>query len=168
MIKFSENKKSLESQQKIYKGLRQILLRKSLCDITIADIKEECGISRSTFYRNFSNIVEVLEVTFNYFYARYLDNRVDKENQLLYFYQYWYKHRDLITIIAKENESIIKNCIKYHEHKEHINNYEFDIKVSMMTSLLSSWSKSKKETPEEMERITKKMLNQKCIDVLLN
>ncbi len=167
MLEFSENKKSLESQQKIYKGLRRILLRKSLCDVTIADIKEECGISRSTFYRNFSNIVDVLEVTFNFFYKRYLDERIGKHNTLLFFYQYWYKHRDLITIISKENESIIKNCIKYHENKEHYNNYEFDVKVSMMTSLLSSWAKSKKETPEEMEQLTKKILNKKCIDVLL-
>ena len=50
---WKENKKSFESQQKIYKGLRRLLKTKPLSEITVSDIKAECNISRSTFYRNF-------------------------------------------------------------------------------------------------------------------
>ena len=63
-MEFSKNKKAQDSQRRIYKGLREILKRKDLKDITIVDIQKECNISRTTFYRNFSNIIDVLEVIF--------------------------------------------------------------------------------------------------------
>ena len=42
MPEFKSNKKAFDSQVKIYKGLRQILLRKPLAEVTVADIKAEC------------------------------------------------------------------------------------------------------------------------------
>ena len=99
MKEFKTNKKAFDSQVKIYKSLRRILLTKPLSDVTVADISQECGISRSTFYRNFNNVIEVLELMLDYFYKRYLDERVDKPNQLLFFFEYWRYHRDLINII---------------------------------------------------------------------
>ena len=57
MPELKTNKKALESQKKIYKSLRRILLVKPLNEITVADIKEECNVSRSTFYRNFNNVL---------------------------------------------------------------------------------------------------------------
>ena len=83
------NKKSYDSQLKIYKALRQILITKSLNDITVTDICEECNCSRSTFYRNFDNVIDILEIFFDYFYDRYLKKRVNEENQLLFFLKYW-------------------------------------------------------------------------------
>lgn len=167
MIEIKKNKKARESQRSIYKGLRRILLVKNLNDITVQDVSEECGISRSTFYRNFNNVVDVLDVMFDWFYNRYLNQRVEETNQLLFFFQYWVKHRDLVHIISHQNESLIKNCIKRHETLDNNNPYLIDLKCAILTSLLSRWSESKKETPEEMEKLTRKMLNQKCIDILL-
>ncbi|MBQ9125001.1 MAG: TetR/AcrR family transcriptional regulator [Acholeplasmatales bacterium] len=167
MAEIKTNKKARESQRHIYKGLRQILLRKPLAEITVQDISEECNISRSTFYRNFDNVIDVLDVMFDYFYKRYLTNKVGQPNQLLFFFEYWIKHRDLVTIISHQHESIIKNCIKRYEIMTFANPYLIDIKCSILSSLLSRWSSSKKETPEEMEKLTKKILNQKCIDILL-
>ena len=60
------NKKSYDSQLKIYKALRQILITKSLNDITVTDICEECNCSRSTFYRNFDNVIDILESELQY------------------------------------------------------------------------------------------------------
>lgn len=168
MAELKENKKALESQRKIYKSLRRILLTKPLSEVTVADIKAECSISRSTFYRNFNNVIDVLDVMFDYFYARYLRQKENQENQLLYFFQYWYNHRDLIHIISHQNVGIIKKCIKKYEPTNFNNIYLTDLKYSIMTSLLSRWSESKKESPEEMERLTRKLLNQRCIDILIN
>lgn len=167
MIELKKNKKALESQKSIYKGLRRILLRKQLCDVTVQDISEECNISRSTFYRNFNNVVDVLDVMFDWFYNRYITQKQEQTNQLLFFFEYWVKHRDLVHIISHQNEVIIKNCIKKYEKIEHDNLYLIDLKCSILTSLLSRWSESKKETPKEMENLTRKMLNQRCIDILL-
>lgn len=162
-----QNKKALESQKKIYKSLRRILLTKPLSEVTISDIKAECNISRSTFYRNFSNVVDVLDVMLNYFYERYLKQKVEHKNQLLFFFEYWYNHRDLIHIISHQNEGLIKKCIVSHENTDFDNIYLIDLKYSILTSLLSRWSESKKESPQQMEQLTRNLLNQKCIDILL-
>ena len=82
MPEIKANKKSRESQRSIYKGLRRLLLKKDLCDITVQEISDECNISRSTFYRNFDNVIDVIEVMFDYFYNRYLEHRKTKINQL--------------------------------------------------------------------------------------
>ena len=123
MKEFKTNKKAFYSQVKIYKSLRRILLTKPLSDVTVADISQECGISRSTFYRNFNNVIEVLELMLDYFYKRYLDERVDKPNQLLFFFEYWRYHRDLINIIYTQNESILKDCIKRYDNNTQNKNY---------------------------------------------
>lgn len=167
MAELKDNKKALESQKKIYKSLRRILLTKPLSEVTVSDIKAECNISRSTFYRNFNNVVDVLDVMLNFFYERYQREKVNHKNQLLFFFEYWYNHRDLIHIISHQNEALIKKCIKKYEKTEFDNYYLIDLKYSILTSLLSRWSESKKESPEQMENLTRDILNQKCIDLLL-
>ena len=173
MHELKKNKKSFDSQVKIYKSLRRLLLVKPFADVTVADIKADCGISRSTFYRNYNNMVDVLDAMFEYFYNRYLVERKkqpqDKERQLNYFFEYWVNHRDLIHIISTENEGIIKECIKRHENPDESDNpYLIDIRYSLLTSLLSTWSESKKETPIEMAEMTRKILNKNGIDLLLD
>ena len=166
MYELKNNKRAIDSSVKIYKSLRRILKTKALADITVSDICSECGVSRSTFYRNYTNVVNVLEVMFEYYYNRYLVQERNQKDSLLFFFEYWYNHRDLITIISEQNSSITKNCMKRHEVA--LNNpYMLDIRCSLLTSLLSEWSKSKKETPKEMVKITKSILEEKCIDILL-
>lgn len=167
MYELKSNKKSLESQKIIYKSLRRILLTKQLKEVTVKDICSECGVSRTTFYRNFNNVTDVLSVMLEFFYKDYLNKRVGKENQLLFFFEYWYYHRDLITIITDQNENILKDCMKRHFTKNNNNIYLTNIKYSILSSILSTWSKSKKETSQEMELMTKDIMQSKCIDLLL-
>ena len=167
MAELKNNKKALESQKMIYKGLRRILLVKPLSEITVTDVSDECNISRTTFYRNFQNVTDVLEVMLDFFYNRYLENRIDEPNQLLYFFQYWSYHKDLITIIATQNDSILKRIMKKYTDQEFDNEYLLNIKYSIFTSLLCTWSKSKKETPEELYELTRKLLNEDAVYILL-
>lgn len=170
MVKLDmDNKRVFESQAKIYKGLRRLLRSKQLSDITIQELKDECRVSRSTFYRNFNNVTDVLEIMLDYFYNRYLEESKDKKNQsnkLLFFFQYWYYHRDLIHIVAHQRKVLLEDCIKRHEKNYSNNVYLIDLKYSILTSLLCRWSESKKETPEEMEQLTKELLDKRCLDLL--
>ena len=168
MYELAKHKKSLESQKKIYKGLREILKTKPLNEVTVTDIKNQCHISRSTFYRNFNNVIDVLDVMLEFFYNRYLESRIGKENQLLYFFEYWQYHKDLINIISSQNQNLIKNCMKRHEKDIKENPYLFDVKYSILTSILCEWSNSKKGTPLELMKITHDFLNLKCIDLLID
>lgn len=168
MAELAKNKKSLESQRLIYKGLREILKTKPLSEVTVMDIKKQCNISRTTFYRNFDNVLDVLDIMFEFFYKRYLENRKDKENQLLYFFEYWQNHRDLVTLIATQNQFLIKKCMKKYATDSDDNPYLFDVKYSILTSILCEWSKTKIGTPKELEIQTRNFLNMKCIDLLLD
>lgn len=167
MYEMKTNKKAFESQQKIYKALRRILKNKPLKEVTVSDICEECQISRTTFYRNFSNVTEILEVIFEFFYNKYLNDRQGAVNQLLYFFEFWYWHRDLLHIIASQSSSIIKNCMIRHEPDLQQNPYELDIKYSLLTSLVSKWSELKEKNPQEMYDLTRNMLQKKAIELLL-
>ena len=152
VVELKKNKRAFDSQVKIYKALRQVLLRKPLIDVTVTDIEKECGISRSTFYRNYKNMVEVLEAMVDYFYNRYLENRVGKENQLLFFFEYWNNHKDLIYIVSHQNINVLKNVMKKHEEEKNMDPFVLDFQCSIMTSLLTVWVESKEKlTPQDME-----------------
>lgn len=168
MYHIPNDKRSIDSSKKIYKSLRRILLTKKLDEITISDIKNDCGVSRSTFYRLFDNVVDVIEYMFDYFYKRYFNNLKDKENKILYFFEYWNKHSDLVFILSHQNEGVIKRVMQQNHEKSDENKYLVDIKASILSSLLSRWVlDNKKESPKEMEILTRNILNKKCIDFLI-
>ncbi len=167
MIELKKNRKALESQKLIYKSLRRLLLTKPLSEITVTDIKDDCNISRTTFYRNFKNVIDVLDVMLDYFYARYLNQRIEHKNQLLFFFEYWGKHKDLIHIITNQIPSVLKNCIKKYSGESYSNPYFLDLKFSIFSALLCRWSESKKETAEELATMTKAFFDNKIIDIIL-
>lgn len=169
MYEMKENKKSFESQQKIYKGLRRLLKTKPLSEITVSDIKAECNISRSTFYRNFKNITEILEVIFEFFYNEYLTKKKSEtiDNELLFFFEYWFWHRDLVQIISSQNRGIIEDCMKRHTTSLLSNPYLLEIKITLMASILSKWAELKDKTPKELESFIRNSLDKNCIDILL-
>lgn len=110
-MEFSNNKRAQDSQRAIYKGLRRLLERKDLKDITVVDLQNECNISRATFYRNYRNIIDVLDVIFKWYFNEYQELKKEENDKLLFFFRYWYLHRDLLTIIVENNLDIIKNCM---------------------------------------------------------
>lgn len=169
MYHIPNDKRSKDSARKIYKSLRRLLLTKNLNEITVSDIHNECGVSRSTFYRLFDNTVDVIELMFDYFYKRYLF-RLQKENNksLLFFFEYWTKHTDLVYILAHQNEGIIKKVMQENYEESTENKFLIDIKASILSSLLCRWVlDNKKESPKEMVELTKNILNKKCIDFLI-
>lgn len=160
------NKKSLESQRKIYKALRQLLLVKPLSEITVTDISEICDISRSTFYRNFHNVIDILEVFFDFYYERYLIRR-EKNNTLLFFFEYWFKHKDLVYILETQAQPIITKIISKYLNKEY-DTYNKILKIELFTLIISKWSVKGKITPLEMEKHIVSIFSKKAINILLD
>ena len=137
-----------------------------MSEITVTDISEDCDISRSTFYRNFNNVMEILEIFFDYYYDRYLKNRIYEENQLLFFLSYWNRHKDLVYILKKQAPSVISEIIlKYTD--SNLPKEEKKIKIDLFSIIVSSWSVNGIETIEEIEKIIKDIFTQKSIDILL-
>ncbi len=166
MYHILNDKRSKDSAEKIYQSLRHILFNKKLEDITITDIQKESGISRSTFYRCFDNIIDVLEMKLFYFVDKYFLESQNSNNKLLFFYKYWDKHSGLIYLLSTQNESILKSVMRKH-YEEKLNalnepyfEYLLELKISILSSLLCKWvDRNKKESPEEMAILTKKILD---------
>lgn len=163
-MEFSKNKKARESQRKIYKGLRKILEQKALSQVTIVDIQNECQISRATFYRNFNNIIEVLEIVFSWYYDEYENLKKYEANQLRFFLKYWEKHRDLLTITIENNIDILKKCII--KNSNNLNPIFIEAKHSLMSGLIIYWSKHKEISALEMEKAILEQLNINSIMLL--
>lgn len=164
-MEFSRNKKAQDSQRAIYKGLRRILERKSLKDVTIVDIQKECNISRTTFYRNYRNIIDVLDVIFKWYYEEYEDLRKKEEDKVSFFFRYWILHRDLLTIIENNRLDILKKCIiRFSENKNPI---YIEAKHALFAAIVVYWSKDRNMTPEEYEKKVKEQLSIEAVDFLV-
>lgn len=165
-MEFSTNKKAQDSQRAIYKGLRRLLNRKELKDITVVDLQRECNISRATFYRNYHNVIDVLDVIFKWYFNEYQGLKKEETDKLLFFFRYWYLHRDLLAIIVENNLDIIKNClIKYS--KPNSDPYFIECKYGLITSIIVYWSKERKTSPEDLCQKIKDLLVMKCYELII-
>ncbi len=164
-MEFSNNKRAQDSQRAIYKGLRRLLERKDLKDITVVVLQNECNISRATFYRNYRNIIDVLDVIFKWYFNEYQELKKEENDKLLFFFRYWYLHRDLLTIIVENNLDIIKNCM-IRDSKPNTDPYFIEIKYGLVTSIIVYWSKERKTSPEELYEKVKRMLDVKAYELI--
>ena len=107
-MEFSNNKRAQDSQRAIYKGLRRLLERKDLKDITVVDLQNECNISRATFYRNYRNIIDVLDVIFKWYFNEYQELKKKKMISFfsssvigIYIVTFWLLLLKTISILLK-------------------------------------------------------------------
>lgn len=159
MYHIKNDLRAQKSANTIYRSIRHILKHKSLNDITITDIKNECGVSRSSFYRNFDTILDPIIMKLDFFVNEYLQKSILEENHIKFFFTYWDKHSELITILSKQGYSQLivdsfQRCLNI------TNEYLINVKVSIMSSLLTTWMKNNKsEAIDEMVLITTKIIN---------
>lgn len=72
MYHVGTNKRSLDSAELIYYGVAICSQDKALESITISDVQRVTGIARTTFYRSFDNILDVLEWKCDLYYQSFL------------------------------------------------------------------------------------------------
>ena len=60
MYHISKDKRALQSSELIYNGLLECIKKKPFDQISVSDLQKASGVARSTFYRAFDNISDVL------------------------------------------------------------------------------------------------------------
>lgn len=161
MYHIKKDKRQQDSANRIYQSLRHILLKKELKDITITDIYNECGISRMTFYRLFDNINDVLAYKIHFFFEEYKAKSQNQTDKLLFFFEYWNNHRDLIRILNNDALPILLSEFKENENTS-ISSYKSSLKAAIMASILSNWSiRNGYESPKEMKKIINELFSEK-------
>lgn len=171
MYQKKKDKRSIQSSQWIYEALKTLMNEKQYNKITIIDIVKKANIGRTTFYRNFDTIDDVLRMKciekfseFRQFCIDYYKtNSIEDKTFLKPFLKYWYDNSEIIELLLKAHgENIIKDCL-YKEINYFINissikenkiinshlNYFIELRVANCISILTEWIKNGKNIPPD-------------------
>lgn len=121
MYYIPEDKRADKSANLLYDGLAECLKSKSLSDITVSDLNRKCGVSRSTFYRLFDTVDDILawkcEQILKESIARAnLAKNMPFKTSFMFFVSSWMENKDLLSAIIKND----RTDILYHVHGEYI------------------------------------------------
>ena len=187
MYHISKDKRAIQSSELIYNGLLECIKKKPFDQITVSDLQKASGVARTTFYRAFDNISDVLywkcdtcfyEVLGNY-HPKLFECEIDLAR---HYFQYWMNHSDILELLIQINrQDIIYAChVKNAEilqerfgsipglRIEH-GNYFIAIRTGFTISVLTAWLRGgRKETPEELIEIIEEQLSILADNVIKN
>lgn len=108
MYHIRNDKRTLRSARSIYEGLMTCLGHKPLDQVTISDVQRASGVARTTFYRSFDNISDVLAWRCDESFREVLGSidpesfRNEHEMGRQYF-SYWMEHGDILELLVRNN-----------------------------------------------------------------
>lgn len=174
MYHISNDKRAIQSADIIYKGLLQCLERKSFNQITVTDVQKASGVARTTIYRCFDNLSDILywrcDLAFREALGSVLPTDVPSELELMQgYFAYWMEHSDILKLLIDINrQDIIYACHmknaevlaqsygKLPGMDETNAKYFMAIRTGVTISILKAWlDGGRKETPEELTEIVK-------------
>lgn len=180
MYHIKEDKRQQATAEKIREGMRQCLSVKNMSEITVSDISDAAGVSRSTFYRSFDMPIDVL----SYSCDRIVDMIIhdygkvhvsDADEFILFSLKYWRMHADILEalvhcdrmdIVHKAFESRSDDMLGelFAALRRDFTQAETDYLamgiIGLMSNMLVVWMKhGKKETPEQLFVLYKKFLS---------
>lgn len=112
MYHIKDDKRCKASVSLIYQALILLLEEKPFSEITITDIQNKSTVGRSTFYRNFDQISDVLaqkcDAEFENLFFSYISSSKTNKHSLddrfafmRYFFEYWKERSQIIEILIK-------------------------------------------------------------------
>ena len=162
------------TKQNVVNSLLTLLDEKPMDDITISELTQMAGISRMTFYRNYSCKEDILSEHFKDVLKQYkLDmgdelgkgNYYDKKN-IIHCFQYFFEQREFLESVMKRGFNYIflsevdKNVMKiwWKRGDGQKKAYCLHAFAGALYNLYISWAvNGYKETPEEMAELLEAM-----------
>lgn len=168
----SGDKRTRRSAELIYQGLLDCLEHKPYDRVTVSDLQKASGVARTTFYRSFDNMSDVLywkcDLCFREVLSSYAPTEIMDEIDLSrHYFAYWMKHGDILELLFRINrQDIIYAChMKNAEilHQRYAGLPELDttygryymaVRTGFTIGVLSAWlSGGRKESIEELMEI---------------
>lgn len=178
MYHIKPDKRSRTSARLISEGLLECMKKKDFTQITITDLQRTSGVGRSTFYRLFDNISDVLAYMCDMQFEKIMENanQIPTENAdefMLMSIRSWMESIDLIKALASSNRldllfSSSRNSLEQAKelYAERFGNghqmlmtdrereYILSGMLCAMMGILAVWvQRGRQETPEELLRI---------------
>ncbi|MGI6033477.1 MAG: TetR/AcrR family transcriptional regulator [Coriobacteriales bacterium] len=179
MYHISNDKRTRNSAELIYKGLLTCLKEKRFEQVTVSDLQRASGVARSTFYRSFDNISDVLywkcDLCFLEILGSFTKEQFLNEGELVHrYFSYWAEHADILELLLNINrQDIIYACHrnaaravqekfgKGSDLKPPTKNerYFLSIRTGLTISILTAWLEGgRKETPAQVVQIAQEQI----------
>lgn len=177
MHHISNDKRAAQSAELIYKGLLRCLEKKSFDQITVTDVQKASGVARTTIYRCFDNLSDILywrcDLCFQEALTSAQPPEMPNELELIrHYFAYWMEHSDILKLLVDINrQDIIYAChmknAKLLEQSfgalpgldETNARYFMAIRTGVTISVLKAWlDGDKKETTDDLLRIIEQQL----------
>ncbi len=116
MYHISHDKRAAQSAELIYSGLLQCLEKKSFDQITVTDVQKASGVARTTIYRCFDNLSDILYWRCDLCFQEALNavepTNAPNESELMQgYFAYWTEHSDILKLLIDINrQDIIYAC----------------------------------------------------------
>lgn len=177
MYHISNDKRSKQSANLIYNGLLQCLKKKSFDQITVTDVQKNSGVARTTIYRCFDNLSDILywkcDLSFQEALYYNQSNKTQNEWELIQnYFTYWTKHSEILKLLIDinrqdtiyachmKNANILEKSYGTLPELDEVNaQYFMSICTGVTISILKTWiTNEQKETTKELLNIIKKQL----------
>lgn len=171
MYHISNDKRAVQSAELIYKGLLQCLEKKAFDQITVTDVQKASGVARTTIYRCFDNLSDILYWRCDLCFRESLHSvqtADPNEWELMWgYFTYWTEHSDILKLLIDINrQDIIYACHMRNAEAlaqsygtlpgldEANARYFMAIRTGVTISILKAWlDGGRKETAEELLEI---------------
>ncbi len=169
MYHISHDKRAAQSAELIYNGLLQCLEKKSFDQITVTDVQKASGVARTTIYRCFDNLSDILYWRCDLAFREALhfaepNGKPDEWQLMESYFSYWTAHSDILKLLIDINrQDIIYAChmknAKALEQSygklpgmDEVNSrYFMAIRTGVTISVLKAWlDGGRKETAREL------------------
>lgn len=179
MYHISNDKRAIQSANLIYDGLLQCLKRKPFDLVTVSDVQRASGVARTTVYRCFDNLADILYWQCDICFRDALgscetEGKFNEWELMRGYFSYWTEKSDILKLLVNINrQDIIYACHmknakaleesygRLPEMNEIDSRYFMAIRTGVTVSILKAWlDGGRKETAEELVEILKKQVLQ--------
>ena len=149
MYHITDDVRARKSAALIVQGLEQCLQEKPFEKIRISDIHGKCYVSRTTFYRLFDSIQDVLlyewdQIRDETMKAMEERNFASKREEILYFSKLWFSHELLLkTVIENRLYGVLSESHMRHSEElkklyaaYYVNDEQFHCFIYLLTSMI--------------------------------
>lgn len=159
MYHIKPDKRARTSAQLICAGMSTCLKEKSFENITISDLQRASGVSRSTFYRSFDRMEDVLALMCDRVFEEAFSS--DYANLSEAVFTTWFRHQEMIeTVVRIKRGDLLFDSLRRCAEKtfELTGTALFDYMVSIVSSsmmgIMVTWvERGKKESEEELKNM---------------
>lgn len=176
MYHISEDQRSKKSAEYIYEALTLLLAERKFSEITISALVKKAGVGRSTFYRCFDTIMDVLQYKSDTLFEAcgiFIHHMITVEKKynpdrtfIIPFLDYWHHHSGFVEVlITVDHLGVLNKSFKrmleqlrslYPDLPIEHYDYFVEVRAAIANALLVQWVRDQKKlSPIELSRILK-------------